>query len=294
MTDDEIVVGITDPGDVVALDDVRAATGLIVRPVVVARSEVRKIIERLQREESDLGDIADEPAQRRAARRWPPRLTSDRRRADRAVRQLADRAGDPEPRLRPAPRAHRGRHAGALPHRRRAARDRHRAARRAGGADLPPEDHVRTSTSPSAGCRRTAGSPCRSAGRKVDLRIATLPTVWGEKIVLRVLDTGGIDLDLTKLGFTEDNYERFSDVVHQAARHGAGHRADRLGQVDHAVRDAAPRSASPPINIITVEDPVEYRLPGVNQVQVNAQGRPDLRRRAAGDPALRPGRRADR
>ena len=58
LSDQEIVVGITDPGDIVALDDVRAATGLLVRPVVVARSEVRKIIERLKREDSDLGDVA--------------------------------------------------------------------------------------------------------------------------------------------------------------------------------------------------------------------------------------------
>ncbi len=46
--------------------------------------------------------------------------------------------------------------------------------------------------------------------RQVDLRTATLPTVWGEKVVLRVLDTGGIDLELKKLGFTDDNYSRFS------------------------------------------------------------------------------------
>jgi hypothetical protein len=48
-------------------------------------------------------------------------------------------------------------------------------------------------------------------GRQVDLRVATLPTVWGEKIVLRVLDTGGIDLDLEKLGFTEYNLGRFAE-----------------------------------------------------------------------------------
>src|SRR4051812_5240269 len=59
MANGEIIVGVTDPGDVVALDDVRAATGMTVRPVVVARSEVRRIIERLQRESSDLGELAD-------------------------------------------------------------------------------------------------------------------------------------------------------------------------------------------------------------------------------------------
>src|SRR5690242_6272366 len=60
LSDGELVVGVTDPGDVVALDDVRAATGLTVRPVVVARSEVRRIIEKLQRESSDLADLVDE------------------------------------------------------------------------------------------------------------------------------------------------------------------------------------------------------------------------------------------
>jgi type IV pilus assembly protein PilB len=59
MNDGELIVGVTDPGDVVALDDVRAATGMVIRPVVVARSEVRRIIERLQREDSDLGDLAN-------------------------------------------------------------------------------------------------------------------------------------------------------------------------------------------------------------------------------------------
>ncbi len=114
LTDDEIIVGITDPGDVVALDDVRAATGIIVRPVVVARSELRKVIDRLKREENDLGEVADEPARRGGAVGVQPDL-GRRRRADRALRQLTDRAGHPEPRVRPAPGADRARHAGAVP-----------------------------------------------------------------------------------------------------------------------------------------------------------------------------------
>src|SRR5919199_1908925 len=60
INDGELTVGVTDPGDVVALDDVRAATGMTLRPVLVQRSEVRRIIERLQREASDLGDLADD------------------------------------------------------------------------------------------------------------------------------------------------------------------------------------------------------------------------------------------
>jgi type IV pilus assembly protein PilB len=105
-------------------------------------------------------------------------------------------------------------------------------------------------------------------GRQVDLRAATLPTVWGEKIVLRVLDTGGIDLELRRLGFSEKNYSRFSrsftkphGMVLVTGPTGSG-KSTTLYATLHEI-------SKPEINIITVEDPVEYRLPGVNQVQVN-------------------------
>ena len=78
-------------------------------------------------------------------------------------------------------------------------------------------------------------------GRKIDLRVATLPTVWGEKVVMRILDNSTARLDLTDLGFSEDNYERYSRQLHQALRHDPGHRPDRLRQVDDAVRDAEHR-----------------------------------------------------
>ena len=55
---DEIIVAVVDPGDVLALDDVRAATGMIVRPVVVARDELVKALDRFQRSENDLDDVA--------------------------------------------------------------------------------------------------------------------------------------------------------------------------------------------------------------------------------------------
>jgi type IV pilus assembly protein PilB len=104
--------------------------------------------------------------------------------------------------------------------------------------------------------------------RAVDLRVATLPTVWGEKIVLRVLDTGGIDLELKRLGFTEANYERFSRSF--AKPHGMLLVTGPTGSGKSTTLYATLTEISKPqVNIITVEDPVEYRLPGVNQVQVN-------------------------
>jgi type IV pilus assembly protein PilB len=104
--------------------------------------------------------------------------------------------------------------------------------------------------------------------RHVDLRVATLPTVWGEKIVLRVLDTGGIDLELKRLGFTDENYRRFSTSFSRP--HGMLLVTGPTGSGKSTTLYATLSEISKPeINIITVEDPVEYRLPGVNQVQVN-------------------------
>jgi type IV pilus assembly protein PilB len=106
------------------------------------------------------------------------------------------------------------------------------------------------------------------AQRSVDLRVATLPTVWGEKIVLRVLDTGGMVLELEKLGFTPDNYARYSGSFSKP--HGMVLVTGPTGSGKSTTLYATLAQISrPTINIITVEDPVEYRLHGVNQVQVD-------------------------
>jgi type IV pilus assembly protein PilB len=104
--------------------------------------------------------------------------------------------------------------------------------------------------------------------RAIDLRLATLPTVWGEKVVLRVLDTGGINLNLDSLGFTSTNYERFAASFSKP--HGmvlvTGPTGSGKSTTLYAILAAI---SKPTVNIITVEDPVEYRLSGVNQVQVD-------------------------
>ena len=107
-------------------------------------------------------------------------------------------------------------------------------------------------------------------GRSIDLRTATLPTVWGENVVLRVLDTGGIDLELRKLGFTEYNYDRFAQsfgkphgMVLVTGPTGSGKSTTLYATLGEIAR--------PEVNVITVEDPVEYRMDGINQVQVNVK-----------------------
>lgn len=107
-------------------------------------------------------------------------------------------------------------------------------------------------------------------GRRVDLRIATLPTVWGEKVVARILDTSNTQLGLDDLGFSQDNYDRFRasytkpyGMILATGPTGSGKSTTLYATLNQLNR--------PDVNVITVEDPVEYRLPGINQVQTNAK-----------------------
>jgi type IV pilus assembly protein PilB len=110
----------------------------------------------------------------------------------------------------------------------------------------------------------------RLRGRKIDLRAATLPTVFGEKVVLRLLDTVSVEMDLSKLGFAPKALERYEEVFRRpygtilvTGPTGSGKSTTLYATLNEL--------NSPEKNIITVEDPVEYRLAGVNQVQVNAR-----------------------
>lgn len=105
-------------------------------------------------------------------------------------------------------------------------------------------------------------------GREIDLRVSTLPTITGEKIVLRILDKKAVILDINGLGFAAENLSLYRKLYSQAygmilvtGPTGSGKTTtlySTLTEVNTASK-----------NVITVEDPVEYRLDGVNQVQVN-------------------------
>jgi len=110
----------------------------------------------------------------------------------------------------------------------------------------------------------------RMRGRKIDLRAATLPTVFGEKVVLRLLDTQSVEMDLSKLGFEPKVLERYEEVFRRP--YGTILVTGPTGSGKSTTLYATLAELnSPEKNIITVEDPVEYRLAGVNQVQVNVR-----------------------
>lgn len=106
------------------------------------------------------------------------------------------------------------------------------------------------------------------SGRTVDLRVATLPTVWGEKVVARVLDSPVASLKLDDLGMLDRNMDVFSasfskpyGMILVTGPTGSGKST--------TLYTTLATISKPTVNVITVEDPVEYRMPGINQVQVN-------------------------
>lgn len=104
--------------------------------------------------------------------------------------------------------------------------------------------------------------------RRVDLRLSTLPTTYGEKVVIRILDRDGSYLDRRKLGFSKENMERMDSIIKHpygiilvTGPTGSGKTSTLytiLGELNKIN-----------CNIITVEDPIEFRMAGINQVQVN-------------------------
>jgi type IV pilus assembly protein PilB len=104
--------------------------------------------------------------------------------------------------------------------------------------------------------------------QKIDLRVASLPTAYGEKVVLRLLDTTSVEADLGKLGFEQKDYERYEAVFRRP--YGATLVTGPTGSGKSTTLYATLKELnSPEKNIITVEDPVEYKIPGLNQVQIN-------------------------
>ncbi len=105
-------------------------------------------------------------------------------------------------------------------------------------------------------------------GRAVDFRVSTLPVVHGEKIVMRVLDTGNLAADLGNLGFEPKNLEDFQSAIRApygmiliTGPTGSGKSTTLYSSVRELYSDET--------NFVTVEDPVEYQLAGINQVPVN-------------------------
>lgn len=105
---------------------------------------------------------------------------------------------------------------------------------------------------------------------EVDLRLSTLPTVYGEKAVMRILKKASSIPEIEQLGFADYNFQRFEDIIQKpygmlliTGPTGSGKSFTTFSVLK--------RIAVPEVNVTTVEDPVEYEIPGINQTQVNVK-----------------------
>jgi len=268
--DGRLVVAMADPSNVFAVDDIRTITGADVRMVVSTRASIVAAIDKYHRLDTDAESIT---AQASSSFEAEDDLTSVREVTEDApivklvnlliTQAVQDRASD----IHIEPGEHdlrvRYRIDGVL----------HEVMRPPKNIQSGIISRLKIMADINIAERRVPQDGRISAtigGRGVDLRVATLPTVYGEKVVMRILDKSTALLRLDDLGFLQTNRERFEQAYRQpygtilvTGPTGSG-KSTTLYATLNIVNDESK-------NVITVEDPVEYRLPGINQVQVNGK-----------------------
>ncbi|WP_028709088.1 GspE/PulE family protein [Propionicicella superfundia] len=266
---DELVLGMVDPTDIIAIDDAASLTDLVIEPVVVSRDALRQAFERYVRSDDELSELSaalEDSAATSSAATETLEAGADDVPVVRFVNLLIsqavnDRASDIH--IEPGEQflTVRYRIDGVL----------HEMQR----ADRSIQDGVISrlkimSQIDIAERRRPQDGrmSIRHEGRLVDLRVATLPTVWGEKIVMRILDNSADSMTMADLALSAGNRRPFEHAI--ASPHGMILVTGPTGSgKSTTLRTALSVVAKPEVNVLTIEDPVEFRIPGISQVQVN-------------------------
>jgi type IV pilus assembly protein PilB len=265
-----LVVAMSDPANVFAMDDIRTITGMEVKPVVATVADVDAAIRRYGHFERSAEDIATEAATQAEDAQELEATTAAVEDAPivRLVNLLitqavADRASDIH--IEPMERDIRIRYRidGVL----------HEVMRSPKNIQNGLVSRLKVMADINIAERRVPQDGRVGlvvGGKAVDLRLATLPTVYGEKVVIRILDKTSALLRLGELGFLDEAFERYEEsfrkpygTVLVTGPTGSGKSTTLYATLN--LINSIER------NIITVEDPVEYRLAGINQIQVNTK-----------------------
>ncbi len=262
-----LVVAMTDPSNVLALDDLKLMTGHEIRPAVASAEDVANLISRMSRLEDAVAEaIGEDEEEDRLAAVTDIRETAEEAPVIKLVNSIVAQAveqGASDVHLEPDGRDMRVRfrvdgvlsEATTIP--RRMVPGVVSRVKIMGDLDisekrLPQDGRV----------------GLKVEGHAVDVRIVTMPSVLGEGVVMRLLDKGKALVDLNTLGMAADARERFETGFHKA--HGAVLITGPTGSgKSTTLYSALNMINSIDKNIITIEDPVEYQLPGINQLQVN-------------------------
>ena len=267
--DSKLVVAMSDPANVFALDDIRTITGMQVKPVVATAADVEQAIRKYGQLDQSVEDIATEAASAHedtSATAAKVEAAVEEAPIVRLVNLLitqavTDRASDIH--IEPSEGDIRIRYRidGVL----------HEVMRSPKNIQNSLISRLKVMADINIAERRVPQDGRISlmvGGRAIDLRVATLPTVYGEKIVIRILDKTSVLLRLEDLGFLEQPYLKFEESFRKP--YGAILATGPTGSGKSTSLYATLNMINTPDkNIITVEDPVEYRLAGINQIQVN-------------------------
>src|SRR4051795_8032456 len=268
--DNRLVVAMADPSNVVAIDDIRTITGAEVRTVVATRGAILEAIEHHHRMEGDVEDVSALAASEMEAEddlSKVKEVTEDApivKLVNLLITQaVQERASDIH--IEPTEKDVRIRYriAGVL----------HEKMRSPKSIQSGLISRLKIMADINIAERRIPQDgrvSVRIQEKPIDLRVATLPTVYGEKVVMRILDKGQAVLRLEELGFLPETEARFESAYRKP--YGAILVTGPTGSGKSTTLYATLNTLnSPDRNIITVEDPVEYRLPGINQVQIHAK-----------------------
>lgn len=269
-TGSTITLAMVEPGDVLAMDDVRALTRMHVVAVVAEKSDLLAAINRFHRADNELSDLTtaieeeaapaatDEVALREADPDDAPIVRFVNLIIGQAIQDSASdihiEPGEFEMRVR-------YRIDGVLHDVQQAPKNIQNGV--ISRLKIMSDINIAERRRPQDGRMSV-----QHGGQVIDLRVATLPTVFGEKVVMRILDNNATRRDIGELGMLDRNlaayrtsYTKPYGMILVTGPTGSG-KSTTLYTTLHAV-------SRPEINVITVEDPVEYRMAGINQVQVN-------------------------
>jgi type IV pilus assembly protein PilB len=269
MVGDILTLAMVDPGDVFAIDDVRAAARMQVKPVVVEEADLRAAIDRFHRADGELSDLTNALEEENSTS-TDVVVSGDTIEDDAPIvrfvnllisQGIQDKASDIH--IEPAEYDMKVRYRidGVLHEMQSAPKAIQNGV--ISRLKIMSEIDIAERRKPQDGRMSVS-----HGGRKIDLRVATLPTVWGEKVVMRILDNSASTLAIENLALLPRNFEAFKSsytkpygMILVTGPTGSG-KSTTLYTTLQTV-------AKPEINVITVEDPVEYRMQGINQVQVN-------------------------
>ncbi|GAA1440228.1 GspE/PulE family protein [Leifsonia poae] len=270
ITDGTLILAMSDPGNVFAVDDVRAAARMRVSPALADSADLLAAIDRYIRADDELSDLTTTLEEENAPADDSSMSIGDASEDDAPIvrfvnllvsQAIQDHASDIH--IEPAEHDVRVRYRidGVLHAMQSAPKSIQNGV--ISRLKIMSDIDIAERRKPQDGRMSVV-----HGGRQIDLRVATLPTVWGEKVVMRILDNTNTGMTLRDLNLLERNFETYRTsyskpygMILVTGPTGSG-KSTTLYTTLNAV-------ARPEINVITVEDPVEYRMPGINQVQVN-------------------------